>query len=241
MKKIHHFIIKNFYFSQGQYEISDKEFVHRIKHILKLTSGEKIIIGNGQGQEALTEIITVGTKAILVKLDNVQPNQNEPMYFIRLYCAILKRENFELVIEKATELGVKEIVPLITDRTIKTNLNLKRLEKIAQEASEQCERGIVPHIDSPKIFKDTLREIKNNSTFLFDKTGIPISSKRFSFKKIPNEINLYIGPEGGWTSAEIETAGVQGITIVSFGKAILRAETAATVSCFWASKMLESN
>ena len=147
-----------------------------------------------------------------------------------LFCAVLKKENFELVVQKTTECGIAKIVPVITDRTIKTGLKLDRLEKIAKEASEQSGRSIIPEISEPVNFEKSLELIEQNSlNILFD-----ISGEKFPEINLNNfeKINIFIGPEGGWTDNEIEKMKNLNFKIASLGKLTLRAETAAIISSF---------
>jgi 16S rRNA (uracil1498-N3)-methyltransferase len=145
-----------------------------------------------------------------------------------LYCSIIKRENFELMAQKATEVGVKEIVPLLSSRTIKLNIKSERVEKIIKEASEQSGRGKVPELHPPMTFKDALEHAKSNDLNLF----FDPSGKIFSPLTQEKKIGVFIGPEGGWDEDEIGLARAQNFQIVSLGKLVLRAETAAIVASF---------
>src|SRR5437016_4158084 len=123
--KTHRFILDDS--DDHRSEIFDKEFLNQAKNVLKLKKGEKIIIANGKGKEALFEIQHFKKDALLVKLVEELQNSNEQAVAVTLYCAMLKKENFELVCQKATEIGVKVICPIITERTVKTGLNQTRL------------------------------------------------------------------------------------------------------------------
>lgn len=239
MKKIHHFILKNFSLSKGRDEIVDKEFIHQVCTVLKLKVGEEIIVGDGRGKEGKSVIRNMNKKVIQIEIQDVQSNPHELSFTLRLYCSILKRENFEWVVQKATELGVIEITPIVAARTIKSGLNSKRLEKIALESAEQCERGVTPVIREPMRFEEVLKDtLKYDGVFMFEKTGTDSRDaiNRVSAKR--REIAVFIGPEGGWTEEELGKARKQGIHLISLGQTMLRAETAAVVSCFWASRML---
>lgn len=237
MKKIHHFIVKNFFPVLGEQEILNKNIVHQIKNVLNLKTGEEVIVNDGEGKELRAAILQINREKLVINGFSVNDISHESKRLIRLYCSILKGDHFEWVVEKATELGIDEIVPLVTYRTVKMNIRLERLEKIAQEAAEQCERGIVPVIRRPIKYTETITDtFKKNTAFVFDMYGS--SFLGFSMHKSIKEINLLIGPEGGWSKEELELAQKHGISIVSLGGTILRAETAAIASCFWASRVL---
>ncbi|MBI5153544.1 MAG: RNA methyltransferase [Parcubacteria group bacterium] len=153
-----------------------------------------------------------------------------------LYCSILKRENFEWVAQKATEIGVGEIVPLVTQHTVKLELKEGRLKKIVQEAAEQSGRSVLPKLQIPMGFEQAVHEAKLNGTTLF----FDVSGKEFDKKMIKDseKVNIFIGPEGGWNEGEIEIAQKNKFIFVNLGKLTLRAETAAVVGTYLASRGL---
>ena len=142
----------------------------------------------------------------------------------------MKKENFEIAVQKAVEVGVKEIVPIITARTVKFGLNKERLEKIIKEAAEQSGRGILPNLNEAIDFDKAIIEAKNkNEVNLFFQIGYPpLGHSMSKFKKI----GVFVGPEGGWTEEETKIAQSNGFTLVGLGKTILRAETAAIIASY---------
>ena len=187
------------------------------------------MIANGQKQEALAKITAMSKTAIALDVVGVQENEKEPETYGILYCAILKKENFELVAQKAVEAGISEIVPMLTNRTVKTALNIPRLEKIIKEAAEQANRGIVPNICHPITFEDALRQTKNNdSNIFFRSSGLPMREIKITGPRV----GIFIGPEGGWDDQETELAGKYQLNMATLGKLILRSETAAIVASY---------
>jgi len=219
-----------FTISGEQVEITDPEVVGQIRNVLKLKAGEQVLLCDEGMNEVLAEVTEIVHKVIKVKVIKEQRNENEPLRKVMLYCAILKRENFELVVQKATEIGVAEIVPVITRRTVKLALKQERLEKIIKEAAEQSGRGVVPKLHEPIEFEKAVEQVKDKQNILFDSSGsIPASSSQ-----LPASIAIWIGPEGGFDETEIAAAKTAGFHIATLGKLTLRAETAAIVASYLA-------
>lgn len=232
--KIHRFI-RDFDLSQPELIITNTEVVHQIMNVLKLKKGEVLMVGDGKGTEAEGVLVDLSKKKVIVSLASAVKNKNELDIPLRLYCSILKREHFEVVVQKATELGVSEIIPILTERTVKLHLNQERMQRLLIEATEQSERGVVPSLSPIVSFKEALVESPQGQLFLFDRSGS--SQKEFittlDKKKQYSSVNLFIGPEGGWTDQELNFAQENGVTVVTLGKSILRAETAAIAAlCF---------
>ena len=226
MKKIHRFFY-NFKVVDDIVNIDDFEIVNQIKNVLKLEIGEKLILFF-DGKEILCSIDCINKKFINC---NVLENKKAVLSKndIVLYCAILKKDNFELIVQKASEIGVSKIVPIITERTIKTNLNIERLNKIAKEACEQAERSDIVIISDIKKFKDCLKT-EENLNFLFDFSGEEFNDLKIN--KNNKSIALFIGPEGGFTDKEVKIAKDNDFIIARLGKNVLRGETAAIIASY---------
>jgi len=221
--KLHHFII-NQNLTIGTMIVNDFEFVHQLKDVLKLKTGEKIVVCDGQGNFGEAEIMKFGNKEIILELSDIK--FQEKRREVNLYCAILKKDNFEWVAQKATEVGVSKIIPVLTERTVKTNLNFERLEKIVREAAEQSERAWLPEVGEIVEFKKAIKDAKGEK-IMFEASGEhspqPLSICR------EGGTSVFVGPEGGWSEKEIALARENNFQILSLGKNILRAETAAIV------------
>ena len=225
----------DFDFQQKSLRISDRDFLHQIKNVLWLGKGQQIILADGKLNEAVAEILAVSRDDLTVKILTISQNINEPIYRVILYCSILKRENFELVVQKATEVGAAEIAPIICQRTIKTGLKKDRLEKIIKQAAEQSSRGSLPVLREVTDFKEAIADTKeNNINILFDSSGAKFVQSDCT-NLAPQEkprVGIFIGPEGGWSEEEITAAKEAGFKIVSLGKLTLRAETAAIIASY---------
>jgi len=217
--------------SKKEISIKDSDFINQAKSVLRLGTGDKIILCDGESNEAIAEIVNLNKEFAELKISETYKNQNEPERYVALYCPILKKENFELAVQKAVEIGAKEITPIITKRTIKLGLNYERLNKIIKEASEQSGRGSLPKLNEAIIFDEALKLAKENDLNLFFQVGYPpLGHSMSKFKKV----GIFVGPEGGWTEEEIETAKENGFIFASLGKTTLRAETAVIVASYLA-------
>jgi len=226
--KIHRFI-DNFDLSKPELEITG-EISKQMALVLKLKVGEKIELSDGTHISAIAYICKIDKKSVLVKIEKINKIlKNEKK--VHLFCAVLKKENFELVAQKATECGVSKIIPIITERTIKTGINIERLQKIAKEASEQSGRMTVPEISEPIKFLEALETIEGDSV-LFD-----ISGSEFTNNYQLKTKNLFIGPEGGWTKKEIELAKQNNFKIATLGPLTLRGETATIIATYLVSNI----
>lgn len=226
--KIHRFI-GDFDLKAAKLILPDEES-HQIRSVLKLKPAEQIFLCDGQGNDALTVILEIGKSAVTVGIQERITNSAEPNNQVALYCAILKHDNFELVIQKATEVGATEIIPLITARTVKTEVKLERLWKIAKEAAELSGRGRIPIVRSPSRFVIAAENAAPESMhYMFDASGKSI--KRTSAKTSGN-FAAWIGPEGGWTEEEIELATSKGFHLANLGPRVLRGETAAIIATY---------
>jgi 16S rRNA (uracil1498-N3)-methyltransferase len=223
--KLHRFI-GDFDLSAPALTIRDREIAHQIKDVLRLRIEERLILVDTQGQAALCEIVDFVDDQPVVRVIEHLVSRAEPNRRVGLYCAILKRENFELVVQKATELGVSEIVPIITARTVKLGLKMDRLRKIATEAAEQSGRVEVPTIFEPQNFHAALRDAaRHKKIIMLD----PLGPERLGMIQ-GTSVAVFVGPEGGWTKDELSQAREVGGELMNLGTLVLRGETAAMVA-----------
>jgi len=230
--RLHRFI-SDFNFDKKIARIDSVDLINQFRKVLRFKPGDRVILGNGKMEEALAEIAEIGKYLIQVKILELRLNKNESEKDVVLYCSVLKRENFELVVQKATEIGIKKIVPVVAARTVKLLAKNSRLEKIAKEAAEQSGRGIVPVIEGAIVFNKAVEKAKENDLNLFfDFNGAPLEDVRQNTANA-RKIGIFIGPEGGWDEKEIETArNAENFKITLLGKLSLRAETAAIAASY---------
>ena len=213
--------------------------VHQIHHVLRLRPGAEIVLLDNSGWEHVVELMEVSPKLVkgVVRLRRVPAN--EPRTKITLYQSLLKGERFEFTLQKGTEVGIVEFVPIITDRCIVTSLTdastkLTRWQRVILEAAEQCGRAKFPALRPALMFPAACEQASGKGLSL-----IPWEEETtFSLKWVlrpsagdrPFTINLFIGPEGGFTPQEVALAGEYGIRPVTLGPRIFRAETAGLIA-----------
>jgi len=210
--------------------------------VLRCNVGDSIQILDGEGSLYKAKISEIENKKISADLvEKVSLNTESPLNLV-LIQGILKGEKMDLIIQKATELGVKEIIPAITERSqVRHTRKVERWKKIAEEASRQSGRSEIPVIHEPVEFSSwfTTQGSQSLNGFIFwEEGGIRMQDARYKMQDknnhescILNHVSatcyVAIGPEGGFARKEARLAESKGLVVTSFGKRILRAETAA--------------
>jgi len=207
--------------------LTNKEALNQLKKVLRIDTGDNLILLDNSGKEYLVKVENISKEVLKGVVEDVKENQNEPELKITLYQAICKKDKFEWVLQKGTEVGISGFVPMITERTEKLGLNRERLEKVLKEAAEQSERGIIPKLGDAQNFEDIIKNVPENKIVL-DKSGE--SMKNYSLTANRYTLSLFVGPEGGFTEQELELAKNYGAKIISLGKTVLRTETAGLVT-----------
>jgi 16S rRNA (uracil1498-N3)-methyltransferase len=205
---------------------ADPDVVHQVLRVLKLRVGEVVTVLDGQGMERDVELVQVDKKEVAGMVIAERKNEAEPEREVVLYAAILKRENFEWAVQKAVECGASNIIPMVTQRTIKKDVKRERLQEIAKEAAELAGRGRIPEVSEPIDFDEALNMAKGEKYFL-DAGG-----STFDTKRAASSVSLFIGPEGGWTDEERANAKRAGLTTMSLGPRVLRGETACAIAVY---------
>lgn len=218
--------------------IRDKEVANQLQNVLRLKEGDRLIVCDGSMHEAEAIVTSFGKDTVEISLGEIKRNTAEAPRKVILYLSVLKGEHFEMALEKATECGVAEIVPLITERTVKQGVREDRAQKILKEAAEQSGRGKVPMLHAARSLSDaTLHaELANTTNFFYHEGGEPLDALRAVIAP-EDSIGIFVGPEGGWSAPEIlfierKIMDGKNFKIVTLGKRVLRAETAAVVGTY---------
>ncbi|MDR2899407.1 MAG: 16S rRNA (uracil(1498)-N(3))-methyltransferase [Clostridiales bacterium] len=206
------------------------EDINHIVNVLRLKTGERIIVSDGLGHDYVCEIAEIGKKSIGLKVIENFRNEAEPYVNITLFQGIPKLDKMELIIQKCVELGVSRFVPVETRRAvvkIKDNKKTDRWQKIAEAAAKQSGRGIVPTVTESVSFKKALWEMAG-----FDLALMPYEMEKAQRikdvwpKENVKNVAIFIGPEGGIDDTEALECAEKGVVPVTLGKRILRTETA---------------
>ncbi len=221
---------------QGRFAyISDPSVCGQMMKVLRLRAGDEVIMLDGLGFEYAARLLKLSNKEVQAEILQRQMNKNESELKITLYQALVKKDKFEWVLQKCTEVGVAHFVPLRAARSEKTGLNEDRAKKVLKEAAEQSERAIIPELSEIKTFESALRKgvTPDTPTMFLDASGEPMGSAVTARSRFT--LNIFIGPEGGWDEVELEA--VRGLMregypleIVNLGPRVLRTETAGLVA-----------
>ena len=209
-------------------EIHDPRIIYQASRVLRMRTGSRFSVFDEKGKEILVEILEINRRKIIGNVIELIKRNTEPKIEIHLYQAIPKKTSlFEWVVQKATEIGVSHIYPLITDRTEKHRISkFDRLMAVAIEAVEQSRRLKVPLIHHPVTFNQAIKKNKN-AYVAYEYEKKKVLTDYLSNIKKQKKIHLFIGPEGGFDQKEIDFALSNGAKLFTFGPRILRTETAA--------------
>ncbi len=232
---MYRFYVKPDQIGEGVIKINGSD-VNHIKNVLRMKPGEKIIICNGQGKDFYCIIKNESDGQITAEILKTQDTDTELEGKLYLFQGIPKKDKMEWIIQKAVELGVYEIIPVMTKRTVvkleDKKRELKKIERwqtIAASAAKQSGRGIIPAVAETRSFKEALIYAGN-----LDHKIIPYENAEniTETKNLINNIKtgasagIFIGPEGGFEEEEINQAKEAGFLPITLGRRILRTETA---------------
>lgn len=210
--------------------------VNHIRNVLRMKNGGKIIICNGQGKDFYCIIKDESDGQVSAEILEICDTDTELDGKLYLFQGVPKKDKMELIIQKAVELGVYEIIPVMTKRTVvkledkkKEQKKIERWQAIAASAAKQSNRGIIPKIMDTMTFKEALAYAKNMDCKVIpyenaediNKTRDIIQNIKYS-----QTTGIFIGPEGGFEEDEVKQAAETGVLPVTLGRRILRTETA---------------
>ena len=232
----------------GEVTISGEKARYLIS-VLRCSAGDELQVFDGEGSLYKSKITGIENKKVIIDLlEQISLNAESPLN-LTLVQGILKGEKMDVVVQKATELGVKEIIPAITERSqIRHTRKVDRWRKIAEEASKQSGRTMIPVVHEPMEFNSLFtvhHSLPLRGLIFWEEGGlsleeaiqkVTIQDARYTMQDKKNHAScilhpesfyLLVGPEGGFTKGEADIAASKGLITVSLGKRILRAETAA--------------
>ena len=217
MGKVHRFFVGDDLKLKKDFWVHDEALLWQWGRVLRMKEGSQIILFDGQQTDRLYKIEAFKKTEVhlvmVTELKRVLPKKN-----IYLFWSVLKRDNNDHVLQKATELGVSHFVPIITERTIKKDFNITRARKIVTEASEQCGRSNIPQVREPIHLEKALDEYQDKIKFYVCQHGT--NSPKIEEEKV----GLLIGPEGGWTPDEMKLFESRKYEHIGLSEFVLRAE-----------------
>ena len=217
---------------KGTLRIEGDEVRH-IRKVLRLGEGDQIVIFDGSGREYEGTIVKEESSSVVIMVQSVSSSRRESPLQITLAQSLLKGEKMDYLIQKATEMGVHEIVPFFSSRSVprlEKSTRVKRQhrwERIAIEASKQCGRGLIPRIRSLQDYSEVLLSASRDCLrlILWEREGERL--KEVLGRSKEKEVFFVVGPEGGLDQDEVEEAIKMGFLRVTLGTRILRSETAS--------------
>lgn len=234
---MHRFFLPDVQPGEGEFPL-DPGDANKICRVLRLRPGAEISIWDGSGREYRARITRIAGQSVYVQTAGQRENDQESPLPLVLVQGIPKGDKMELIIQKATELGVREVCPVLTERTVaqvpaeRRRSRLQRWQVIAKEAARQCGRQRIPDISEITSLNDLWNRLSPDSCKLicWEEEGSGLKDFLRSRKSPPGApVYLFVGPEGGFSQAEVARGSERGAVAVSLGKRILRTETAGLV------------
>lgn len=244
-----------FFVEQNQINLPERQVVitgsdvNHIKNVLRMKPGQELNVSNGQdGREYRCAITALEAERVVCELRFVKEDKVELPSRIYLFQGLPKGDKMELIVQKAVELGVYEIIPVAAARCVvkldarKAEAKTARWQGIAEAAAKQSKRGVIPRVTEVQSFSRAVEMAAEMPVRIipYELAGDMEKTRELFEGLVPGEdIAVFIGPEGGFEESEIEFAGARGIRPVTLGRRILRTETAGLTVLSWLVYQLE--
>lgn len=244
-----------FFVEPNQINLQDKKViilgsdVKHIKNVLRMKPGEELSVSNGQdGREYRCGIVELSEECVICELRFIKEDNVELPSGIYLFQGLPKSDKMEWIIQKAVELGVREVIPVATKRCVvkldekKAASKTARWQGIAEAAAKQSKRGIVPTVSNVMGFREAIRKACDMDVRLIPyelAEGMERTREIFEALQPGQDVAIFIGPEGGFEESEIQYARENGVEPITLGKRILRTETAGMTVLAWLGYILE--
>ena len=232
---MHHFFVEPSQI-QGTHISIDGPDVNHIRNVLRMNPGEEVNVTDGTGEKVYRCVIeSIGETEVELKVMWAQEKGMELPSKIYLFQGLPKSDKMELIIQKAVELGVYEIIPMATARAVvkldqkKAAAKVKRWQAISESAAKQSKRLLIPEVKEPMKFSEALKYAASMDVRLIPyelAEGMDGTRRIISSVKPGESVAIFIGPEGGFEEIEVEQAKEAGFQAITLGRRILRTETA---------------
>ena len=202
--------------------IDGEEFRHAVK-VLRHKVGYKIIVCDNSGKDYYATITEIGKDCLTARVDEIVANDTATKRTITLYQCISRGDRLDFSVQKAVELGVRRIVPVVSEFSTEKDVNLDRLRRIVSEAAKQCGLAILPEVSAPVGFDEAVAVAGDSAIVFYEHEKDNVVTAELVGE---GDVSVFVGAEGGFSNREIELARANGAKTVSLGKRILRTETA---------------
>jgi len=228
-KRTHRFFVSEDTQLKKDFWLHDEALLWQWNKVLRFGVGQQVILFDGLQTDRLYEIVAISKSEahlrLITELERVLPKRH-----VYVFWSLLKRDNNEHILQKATEIGVSNFVPIISDRTIKKDFNHDRASKIVREAAEQCGRSDIPFVREPVHLAKVLPEYVDKMALYVCEKGEPDPEEGQTV--YPEKLGIFIGPEGGWSDAELELFNEFKCPSIHLGDFTFRAETAVITASY---------
>lgn len=233
---MHRFYVPDFP-SGGEVQLPEDEAQH-LARVLRLSSGDTVAVFDGKGHEALAQVASIAGRRVRVSILEARSPASEAAVAITLAQALLKSDKMDRVIRDAVMLGVASIQPFVSRRTdvpkaaLKTGARQDRWDRTVISSVKQCGRAVVPPVLEAVEFQALLAATSRRVRLMFVEPGAgdDVADMSSLEGRQPSEATVLIGPEGGWDPQEIKDAAAGGVTLVTFGSRVLRADAAGAIA-----------
>jgi len=212
------------------------DLAHRLARVLRYRRGDQVVLSGGGPREYVVQLSGVSANAVTGVVTGERTSPREPSVEVVLYQSLIRANRFDWVLEKGTEVGLARFVPVIAARTqVQEEPGASRTERwtrIIVEAAEQCGRGRLPSVGMTMPFEEAVRSAPGVRIVPWeDEREERLSDYIRSLTERPRTVSVFIGPEGGYEREEVQLARSEGAALVTLGRRVMRAETAAVIAC----------
>ncbi len=231
---MHHFFVTPEQVKEDRIQIEGSD-VNHIKNVLRMKIGEELHISDGNNKKYLCEIAKVSADMVLAQIKEELASDTELPSKIYLFQGLPKGDKMELIVQKAVELGVYEIIPVSTKRAVvklddkKAAKKVERWNSISEGGAKQSGRNMVPKVKKVMTYKEAMQYAKDLDVVLLPyelAEGMEDTKQCIEAVRPGMSVGIFIGPEGGFETSEVEYALEQGAKAITLGRRILRTETA---------------
>ena len=203
---------------------------HYLTRVLRVRGKDKVYFFNHEGREFLCGFVSANRKGSVFICEREITVLAEPAIATRLYLAVSKNESMDFSLQKATELGVGTVQPLLSAHSARSNNRLSHWRAVVRSACEQCGRAQLPEVREPMTIEELEKVSDHDAAFVLDLQSDGVLEVPRTGSKMPAEVHIAVGPEGDWRDGEVSKLNKRGFQSVYLGPRVLRCDTAVVVA-----------